>query len=426
MTLTLSLLRCPDWVAPETRELRGGEIKIGRGAENDWVLPDPERDVSRCHCVVTYRAGAWQLTDRSTNGTFLNHDSEPVGRDAVRDLNDGDRIRLGLFGRYEIEVRIAADRSAPAPSAADPWAIDPFSSPQRDIAETPPAVRGSAPDPFGPAVVAPALDPLAPAADEAPFGGPTEPDHASPLGQAYVGPRPLLPADWWKDPPGEPAAAGPILDPPPAVPAPAAPTAQTPVPPEDLLAAFLRGAGVDAVRPADPAAAMEALGAAFRAFVSGLRQALVARFAIKREFRIENTMLKLTGNNPLKFATNDEDALLALLGVGRRSDMGAAEAVANALRDLRLHELATVSAMQAAVRGLLAEFDPARLRQAAERSGLNFVAAQKKAHAWDAFEALYGRTVEALADDFDSVFGKAFARAYERALSEIAQKDDSR
>ena len=33
------------------------------------------------------------------------------------------------------------------------------------------------------------------------------------------------------------------------------------------------------------------------------------------------------------------------------------------------------------------------------------------------------RVSQALVDDFDSVFGKAFARAYERAVAEISAKD---
>ena len=32
-------------------------------------------------------------------------------------------------------------------------------------------------------------------------------------------------------------------------------------------------------------------------------------------------------------------------------------------------------------------------------------------------------SAEALLDDFDSVFGKAFARAYERAVAELSAKD---
>jgi predicted component of type VI protein secretion system len=38
----------------------------------------------------------------------------------------------------------------------------------------------------------------------------------------------------------------------------------------------------------------------------------------------------------------------------------------------------------------------------------------RKARAFEHYEAVYTRTVAALSDDFDSVFGKAFARAYER------------
>jgi predicted component of type VI protein secretion system len=101
--------------------------------------------------------------------------------------------------------------------------------------------------------------------------------------------------------------------------------------------------------------------------------------------------------------------------------MGAVAAVSEALRDLRLHELATLAAMQAAARALLAEFEPARL--SAGRAGFDLVPMQRKAHAWDRFEALHARIAQALADDFDSVFGKAFARAYEEALAAASARE---
>ena len=77
---------------------------------------------------------------------------------------------------------------------------------------------------------------------------------------------------------------------------------------------------------ADPARTMEQLGAAFRATVAGIRQALIARSEVKRAFRIEETVIRRRGNNLLKFSANDDDALTGLLGAGRHSDMGAAEA----------------------------------------------------------------------------------------------------
>jgi type VI secretion system protein ImpI/type VI secretion system protein len=310
-----------------------------------------------------------------------------------------------------------------------------------------------------PVALPPDFDPLADL--DAPLTGPTQPDHASPLEQSFRVPVPTqsLPPDlddWDLDlsAPSTPAArvpgpfaehdvpdksfAPPAASPqpmrqqaappvPPPVPRPAplasmAPPVATPAEAGDLMAAFLRGAGMPEGGPADPLAAMEALGAAFRAGVAGLRQALIARAAVKGEFRIERTMLKSRGNNPLKFSADDDDALAALLGIGRRSDMSPAEAVADALRDMRLHELATMAAMQAAVRALLARLDPAPLRAEGERSG-GLLAAQKRAHAFEAYEKLHGAISRAISDDFDSVFGKNFALAYEQALREAAGKE---
>jgi type VI secretion system protein ImpI/type VI secretion system protein len=484
MTVTLNVLRCPDAVPPETRRVTGGEFSIGRGPDNDWVLPDPDRHLSKRHCMLAFRSGGWQVADLSSNGTFLNRGSQPIGQGQVQELRDGDRLRLGA---YEIELRIeAADGVGRSPPRDDPFATPAFgasgftANPFHDdplMAPAPAADRFSQAA-FGDEAAVPgirlpeAYDPLAPHRDESLFSGPTQPDHSAPTEDAFTPPRPaasLLPDDWdldlglgarpspppppdpFADPRPDPFAEPDRVPPTPVVHPPAAqlppaqpPVAQPPVaqpPPEPppvaikpatpqaddagLLHAFLRGAGLEDAQPADPAATMVALGQAFRAMVAGLRQALIARAAVKGEFRIEQTMIRSRGNNPLKFSAGDDDALAALLGIGRRVDMSPAAAVADALRDMRLHELATVAAMQSAVRALLAQLDPAALRQAAEQGGgLALVPAQKKARAWDAFEALHARTSQALADDFDSVFGRAFARSYEQALRDVTARDD--
>jgi type VI secretion system FHA domain protein len=454
MTLTLNMLRCPDAVAPQTRTVTGGEFSIGRGSENDWVLPDPERFLSKRHCLLAFRSGGWQIADLSTNGTHLNGEAQPIGHGQPRDLRDGDRLRLGA---YEIELRIAEEAMLRRVSAAhaNPFAADPFAppaTPARGPFEQDPLLRHQGEDhPFAPgpdpgSINLPSdYDPLAPEPAESQFSGPTQPDHSPHLDDAFrpAVVRSLLPDDWDHEPapqispanlpapvgaepasvphPTEPLPSPPQAAPPPApaLPAQAAPTASA----DDLLAAFLRGTGLSEARPADPAAAMEALGAAFRALVSGLRLALIARSAIKGEFRIEQTVIRSRGNNPLKFSADDDDALLALLGAGRHVEMGAAEAIADALRDMRVHEIATVAAMRSAVRALLARFDPIKLCLAAEQSGMNLLPMQKKARAWESFEALYAQTSQALVDDFDSVFGKAFASAYERALGEASARE---
>ncbi len=457
MQLTMTVLRCPDTVVPETRSISGGEFAVGRGPGVDWVLPDPERVLSKRHFAVAFRGGGWQLADTSANGTFLNREASPIGTGDIRDLHDGDRLRLGA---YEIEVRLEeVARAAAKPSSpfADPFALDPFGPPRPernpfDESDNPslraPPSSAKLPDDF---------DPLVSEPHERPFRGPTQPDH-SPVTQdavrlpSQIGQLPLhagglipgddlLPADWDKDllegiaparapvPPeprphpvarAVPQAAEPALIEPSPEPPAATPAARD----DALLAAFLEGAGLADEHPRDPAATMHVLGQVFRSMVAGLRAALIARAQVKSVFRIGQTVIQARGNNPLKFAAGDEDAMVALLGAGRRSDMAPDHAVTEALRDIRLHELATMAAMQAAVRAVLQGLDPVKLRVAAEQAGgIPMLPAQKKARAWDAYEALHARTVQALADDFDSVFGRAFARAYESALDEIAAKE---
>ena len=77
--------------------------RIGRGADNDWVLPDLGRRVSRYHADVRFDGKRFRIADTSTNGVYVNGDDRPLGRGRERALDDGDRIRLG---RYEISVRI--------------------------------------------------------------------------------------------------------------------------------------------------------------------------------------------------------------------------------------------------------------------------------------------------------------------------------
>jgi type VI secretion system FHA domain protein len=171
---------------------------------------------------------------------------------------------------------------------------------------------------------------------------------------------------------------------------------------------------------------MEQLGAAFRTFVSGIRQALIARSEIKREFRIEETLIRRRGNNPLKFSANDEDALAGLLGAGRRTDMGAEEAIGDALANIRLHELATMKAMQTAVRALVIRLGPEQIRDPRDPGGGMALLGNRKARAWDTYEALHAEILRGLSDDFDSVFGKRFALAYEQAMEQLVARQADR
>ena len=76
--------------------------------------------------------------------------------------------------------------------------------------------------------------------------------------------------------------------------------------------------------------------------------------------------------------------------------------------------------MQAAVRVLLAQFEPGTIEHKVAANALHILPAQRKADAWEAFALLHASVTQALSDDFDSVFGRAFARAYEQAIDGLS------
>jgi type VI secretion system FHA domain protein len=240
MVLVLSVLRCPEQATPEQRRVPGGEYVMGRGTECDWPLRDPDRVLSKRHCAVEYLSGAWQVRDLSTNGTFLNSGAEPVGRDQVRVLRDGDRLRLGA---YEIECRVEEEagygegRWQSAAAGPDPMA--PPAAPVSDIFSVPlPGLSAGDSPPSGSAALLPSdFDPFAP--DD---HGPIMPDHRPSTSDVFTPPRAtmpdLLPTDWNAPVTPKPAATA------------GDPFANLPDPFADAAPGF----GAPAARQADPSA----------------------------------------------------------------------------------------------------------------------------------------------------------------------------
>lgn len=64
-------------------------VTIGRDPACDLCLPSDDQ-VSRRHAELHRSGGGWSITDRSTNGSYLNG-----ARISQQPLSDGDRIRLG-------------------------------------------------------------------------------------------------------------------------------------------------------------------------------------------------------------------------------------------------------------------------------------------------------------------------------------------
>src|SRR5271165_4918506 len=84
---------------------------IGRGPDNAWILPDPDRYLSGKHVRIDFRAGNYVLVDTSSNGTYVNSAQVPLGKyhDYVR--KDGDYVRMG-----EYEMLVSIDKTNDFPS----------------------------------------------------------------------------------------------------------------------------------------------------------------------------------------------------------------------------------------------------------------------------------------------------------------------
>lgn len=468
------------------QQLEQGMLAIGRGADNDWVLADPERLVSTRHCTIQFKDGRYYLTDCSTNGVELVRAGVRLRRGNSELLNDGEVIRIG---EYEIQARVDLSVSVaglepvagenfggfeallrnqtppPAPYEQTPNAA-PFSGAQFDSKPglfdflTPPPIPAPtqpdhvpadrhdfrAPMPFAPVTNEPRTPTPPPApVVQPPVGNLAIPENwdllaEAPLAEPELAANPFegmnvaqvdFPNSFTPAPPLDlakpeplapplselpPFVAPPALPEPPAMPKPPQPPYE-PAPSVELLQAFLRGAGLDKLHldTAQAAAQMESIGRSYRLMVEGMIDVLRARTSLKSEFRMAQTMIRPVENNPLKFAPNADEALLLLLRHGNQTFMAPEQAVTDSFHDLKAHQLAVMAGVEAALKHVIARFEPAELEGRLNKSnGISALFGSKQAQHWQRFIELYASISREAEEDFQDLFGREFSRAYEQ------------
>lgn len=501
----------------------GPSLTIGRGPDNDVVLPDPDRLISKNHCTIEDHNGDVTVIDFSTNGTYLNYGKNPLGR-VPNPLNDGDVLSMGA---YELVVAITSSTSAD-PLAGLPPPVDDRpvshgtagSTPENllDLLDDPGAKKTDFLDdlmggqaPRGPSQVVredpidslmlpnvgegddPILGPLPdPLEDDAgasfgehsasasdsftpnrqaasvipddwddDFLSPSAPKPATPEPVAKAPPPqpvPNLPPEAEKDlitpaPDDEPDAdesspfavpvspqrvTSSVVPPPPPVqranparaaapatpapkpkPKPAGPPSDASI---DAARAFFTGAGAEDLEIPDDqmVETMERLGRVMFTLVSGLREILMTRTSIKSEFRINQTMIGAGGNNPLKFALSAENAVETILKPKAKGYMDAITSVEEALNDIKAHEVAMVTGMEAAIKDVLGRLDPKKLEEKiGTGGGFADMLKGKKSRYWETYEKLYAEISEQAEHDFHEFFSKEFAKAYQKQLERL-------
>jgi len=454
-----------------------GVMAIGRNSDNDWVLPDPERLVSGKHCVIQYKDGRYYLTDNSTNGVELVKAGIRLRKGNSEPLQDGEVIRIGDY-EIQARVDFSLPVTDSNPFAESPSSFEALMGRQGATPVSPAPIQVASPAHFQgasamdtlpdlfdfltPTSVPPATQPDHVPAEQHDFRPPTPIPRPSPppVAEPVIPPSAsVIPDDWdpFSDQPAPVAVAPMPITPPPVVapplpvvppvlepiptPVPQMPVAEVTAPTEptplrealvarvepaaspveasqpDLLQAFLRGAGLDQLRldKAQAEAQMESIGRSYRLMVEGLIDVLRARSSLKGEFRIQQTMIQPVENNPLKFAPNVDEALLLLLRHGNQAFMAPDVAVRDSFDDLRAHQLAVMAGVEAAIKHLLARFEPAQLEERMGKPGglSSIFNGSRQAQYWQQFTELYSNISREAQEDFQDLFGREFSRAYE-------------
>jgi FHA domain-containing protein len=155
---------------------------VGRADNNQLVLPDPERTISRVHARIVFRTSGYTIVDNGSNPISVNGSVLGSGRE--QPLQPGDEVEIGGY-----RLAVSAGGAAPA-SASDPFA-DLFGEAAAGPPPAPPPARSpmaSWPTPAPPP--APAWPSAAPGAAG---GGAQIPDDWDPFAPDHA-PAPRAPA----------------------------------------------------------------------------------------------------------------------------------------------------------------------------------------------------------------------------------------
>jgi len=389
MELVFEMLNTKQFVPTElcqkTFKQAGGVI--GRGDDCDWIIPDRKRHLSSHHAVISYRDGAFYLTDTSSNGIQVS--------DSGARLRKGEAVRiehgsLYVLGDFEIRARLIRDPAV------------------FDVEVGRPQAAGS-------------IIPDDAFLDLDPLNALDQQERVYSEIEELISPRTVIQdtrqrADYARID-MESLMVPELVE---------APLAAEPVAPkvverqsEGFWEQFGAALGVDLKDLGHDAKEALALNAArlLKQSIGGLQQSLRTRSELKNELRLAQTLVQGTHKNPLKFAVDAGEALDILLQPNKPGQMPAGQAISRAFRDLQAHQVALLTASRAAVRSTLEHFSPQQLTLRFERDNKPLLATSGSR--WRA----YGRYHQALRQDDDwseRLLARDFAQAYEEQIRLIS------
>nr|WP_053189234.1 type VI secretion system-associated FHA domain protein TagH [Pseudomonas thivervalensis] len=94
---------------------------IGRGEDCHWSIPDRERLMSKRHAQVSFRDGAFFLTDTSGNGTTHRESGVRLPKGEPVRIQDGNAY---LMGDFELLARLVSTPAGGLAEASRPMPVD--------------------------------------------------------------------------------------------------------------------------------------------------------------------------------------------------------------------------------------------------------------------------------------------------------------
>ena len=330
---------------------------IGRGTDCDWVIPDPSRQLSSHHALVSFRDDQYFLTDISSNGICLGDSAVRLRKGQARPIDHGTVFRMGPF-----DIRTQFVKTAGIPIPSDKLIPD---------------------DAFL------QLDPVGATDSQAP---------------ASVSPR-------WTDTSTverHHVTVPTLVEPAPTI---SSPAGSAPAADDHGLfwRAFSQALGVclDPLdEPGRQALAIQVAGLLKQA-IDGLQQNLHTHEELKSELSMAVGRGPICAQSPL---TGGAQALEAMLKADQQGQLPAGLLVTQAYRDLQVHQVAVLAGCRAAVRGALAAFAPGQLLVRFEKQG-NTPRIPTSGAYWRAYLRHYQRLIE---DDgwSERLLNEDFANAY--------------
>lgn len=400
MPLILKVLsykdRSPEKLLSASFDQRGGTL--GRSMNNHFALHDEEKVVSGKHAEIRFESGSYFITDTSTNGTYISNRNIKLQRETAA-LYNGDRLQIGdymlLVNIDTTNVSILEKLNG---KEVSPVSKPPVDTPITDLPEIVPKDIKHQNEQF--AIPALTIEDF--------FND----DDAADMPIANR----------------EPHIQESVNDVPEAIETEtdAGLTNGVSITPEAEMAGtdakvadeVLRHEFIDALKIEDKShfesedlqELIRTAGSVLRALIDGVMTILKGRSVMKAEFRVPMTVLQRTGNNPLKFSKDAEEAIKIMLTKQLPGFVDPTDAVQEGIDNIKNHQMAIIEGVTASLKNVIQKFDPKIIAQQ-HQSGMVL----KNAKRWEAYCKAYDKMAH---DAIENFFGEEFSRAYEYQMTQ--------